>query len=82
MKRIQTRLTQYSETKRLPEAKYKGKQLVLNQYIDEVAELKCKMVEVEKENNKLDSYNASSYILERIFNIKPDDNDFEKNKKE
>ncbi|MFS7905817.1 hypothetical protein Hanom_Chr01g00052141 [Helianthus anomalus] len=81
MQRIQARLTKYSEMTRLLEAKYKGKKLVLNQYIDEVAELKRKMDEVEKDNNKLHSYHASSYILERIFNIKPDDNDSETNKK-
>ncbi|MFS7936696.1 hypothetical protein Hanom_Chr05g00418841 [Helianthus anomalus] len=34
-----------------------------------------------KKNNKLHSCHASSYILEQIFNIKPDDNDSEKNKK-
>ncbi|MFS7954038.1 hypothetical protein Hanom_Chr07g00625631 [Helianthus anomalus] len=81
MQRIQDRLTKYSETIRLLEAKYKGKQLVLNQYIDEVAELKRQMAEVAQKNNKLQSYDASSYILERIFNIKPDDNDSEKSKK-
>ncbi|KAJ0694889.1 hypothetical protein HanPI659440_Chr15g0613961 [Helianthus annuus] len=30
---------------------------------------------------KLQSYHSSSYILERIFNITPDDKDSEKNKK-
>ncbi|KAJ0679295.1 hypothetical protein HanOQP8_Chr12g0457771 [Helianthus annuus] len=39
------------------------------------------MAEVEKDNNKLRSYHAPSYILEHIFNIKPVDNDSEKNKK-
>ncbi|MFS7995411.1 hypothetical protein Hanom_Chr12g01117611 [Helianthus anomalus] len=81
MKRIQARLAQYSETTQLLENKYKIKQQVVNQYIDEVVELKRKMVELEQENNKLHSYHASSYILECIFNIKSDDNDSEKNKK-
>ncbi|MFS8021349.1 hypothetical protein Hanom_Chr16g01426371 [Helianthus anomalus] len=40
------------------------------------------MAEVEQKNNKLQSYHAYSYILERIFNIKPDDNDSKKNNKE
>ncbi|MFS7969417.1 hypothetical protein Hanom_Chr09g00808961 [Helianthus anomalus] len=50
-------------------------------YIDEVVELKRELAEKEKKNNKLQSYHASSYILKRIFNITPDDNDSEKNKK-
>ncbi|MFS8006475.1 hypothetical protein Hanom_Chr14g01249571 [Helianthus anomalus] len=37
--------------------------------------------EREKNANKLQSYHTSSYILERIFNITPDDNDSDKNKK-
>ncbi|KAF5773936.1 hypothetical protein HanRHA438_Chr13g0605141 [Helianthus annuus] len=40
------------------------------------------MAEVEQKNNILQSYHDSSYILERIFNIKLDDNDSKKNKKE
>ncbi|MFS7946068.1 hypothetical protein Hanom_Chr06g00531681 [Helianthus anomalus] len=67
-----------SEVKRLEE---KGFKLVLNNYIDQVAVLKQELAEKEKKNNKLQSYHASSYILERIFNITPDDNDSEKNKK-
>ncbi|KAF5760083.1 hypothetical protein HanXRQr2_Chr16g0749111 [Helianthus annuus] len=39
------------------------------------------MADLEQDNNKLHSYHALSYILERIFNIKPDNNDSEKNKK-
>ncbi|KAJ0955610.1 putative transcription factor interactor and regulator CCHC(Zn) family [Helianthus annuus] len=43
---------------------------------------KCKKcVETTGYNNKLKSYHASSYVLERIFNIKPSDVDSEKNKK-
>ncbi|MFS7919799.1 hypothetical protein Hanom_Chr03g00216901 [Helianthus anomalus] len=55
----------------------------MNNYIDQVAELKRELAEKERKNNKLQSYHASSYILERIFNIKPDENDpgKEKNKK-
>ncbi|MFS7954105.1 hypothetical protein Hanom_Chr07g00626421 [Helianthus anomalus] len=64
VKRLEGKVLRYSETTKFLEAKYKGKQLVLNQYIDEVAELKQKLA--EKENNKLQSYHASSYILERI----------------
>ncbi|MFS7934998.1 hypothetical protein Hanom_Chr05g00398231 [Helianthus anomalus] len=82
MKRIQARITEYSETSQTLKNKYEIKEHVVNQYIDEVAEFKRKMVDLEQENNKLHSYHASSYILERNFNIKPDDNDSEKNKKE
>ncbi|KAJ0442504.1 hypothetical protein HanOQP8_Chr16g0614261 [Helianthus annuus] len=39
------------------------------------------MASLEQDNNKLHSYHASSYVLERIFNIKPDDKDSERNKK-
>ncbi|KAJ0520515.1 hypothetical protein HanIR_Chr10g0460271 [Helianthus annuus] len=39
------------------------------------------MDELEQDNNKLHSYHASSYVLERIFNIKPDDKDSERNTK-
>ncbi|MFS7969420.1 hypothetical protein Hanom_Chr09g00808991 [Helianthus anomalus] len=81
VERLQGRVSKYSETTKFLEAKYKGKQLVLNQYIDEVAELKRELAEKEKKNIKLQSYHASSYILERIFNITQDDNDSEKNKK-
>ncbi|MFS7888887.1 hypothetical protein Hanom_Chr00s000002g01600331 [Helianthus anomalus] len=43
--------------------------------------LKQELAEKEKKNNKLQSYHASSYIFERVFNITPDDYDSEKNKK-
>ncbi|MFS7895573.1 hypothetical protein Hanom_Chr00s003055g01708351 [Helianthus anomalus] len=82
MKRIQARLAQYSETSKILENKYKIKQQVVNKYIDEAAELKCKMAELEQENNKLHSYHASSYIPEHIFNIKPRDNDLKRSRKE
>ncbi|MFS8007040.1 hypothetical protein Hanom_Chr14g01256281 [Helianthus anomalus] len=57
------------------------KQRVLNHYIDKVAKLKQELAEKEKVVNKLQSYHASSCILECIFNITPDDKDSEKNKK-
>ncbi|MFS8024217.1 hypothetical protein Hanom_Chr16g01460631 [Helianthus anomalus] len=81
VKRLEEKVLTYSETTKFVEAKYKGKQLVLNQYIDEVADLKRELAEKEKKNNKHQSYHASSYILVHIFNITPDDNDSEKNKK-
>ncbi|MFS8021614.1 hypothetical protein Hanom_Chr16g01429501 [Helianthus anomalus] len=59
----------------------KSQEKVLNQYIDELAEVKRELAEKEKKVNKLQSYHASSYILERIFNITLDDHDFDKNKK-
>ncbi|MFS7998145.1 hypothetical protein Hanom_Chr12g01150271 [Helianthus anomalus] len=74
-------LSKCLETTRLIEAKYKGKQEVLNQYIDEIPKLKQELAEKEKFVNKLQSYHASSYILERIFNITPDDKDSEKKNK-
>ncbi|MFS8002648.1 hypothetical protein Hanom_Chr13g01204571 [Helianthus anomalus] len=81
MKCIQDRLSQYLETSQTLKNNYEIKQQVVDQYIDEVAEFKRKMADLEQENNKLHSYHASSYILERIFNIKSDDKDSEKNKK-
>ncbi|KAJ0450732.1 hypothetical protein HanHA300_Chr15g0559561 [Helianthus annuus] len=81
MQSIERRLAKYIETTRLIEAKYEGKQRVLNQYIDELAKVNCELAEKEKKINKLQSYHASSHILERIFNIKPHDNGCEKNKK-
>ncbi|XP_021991282.1 myb-like protein X [Helianthus annuus] len=60
---------------------YEIKQQVVNSYIEEVAELKRKITDLEQDNNKLHSYHDLSYVLERIFNIKPDVNDSEKNKK-
>ncbi|MFS7976754.1 hypothetical protein Hanom_Chr10g00896131 [Helianthus anomalus] len=40
VKRLEERVSKYAKTTKFLEAKYKGKQLVLNQYIDEVAKLK------------------------------------------
>ncbi|MFS8002461.1 hypothetical protein Hanom_Chr13g01202331 [Helianthus anomalus] len=79
--RLQDKVSKYTDTTRFLEARYKGKQLVLNQYIDKVVEHKRQMDEIEQKNNKLQSYHASSYILEWIFNITPDDSDSENNKK-
>ncbi|MFS7986785.1 hypothetical protein Hanom_Chr11g01014331 [Helianthus anomalus] len=39
------------------------------------------MTDLEQDNNKLHSYHASSYVLEHIFNLKPDEKDSERNKK-
>ncbi|MFS7945878.1 hypothetical protein Hanom_Chr06g00529291 [Helianthus anomalus] len=78
---MEKRLSKYIETTRFLEAKYEGKQWVLNRYIDELAKVKHELAEKEKKVNKLQSYHASSYILERIFNVTTDDHDSEKNKK-
>ncbi|XP_022042023.1 interaptin-like [Helianthus annuus] len=78
---LDNRLSACQETNSFLEARYKGKQLVVNNYIDEVTKLKQELAEKEKLVNKLQSYHASSYILERIFNITPDGKDSEKNKK-
>ncbi|MFS8031930.1 hypothetical protein Hanom_Chr17g01551651 [Helianthus anomalus] len=53
IKHLEGRVLKYSESTKFLEAKYKGKQLVLNSYIDEVAELKQELAEKEKKNNKL-----------------------------
>ncbi|KAJ0430420.1 putative transcription factor interactor and regulator CCHC(Zn) family [Helianthus annuus] len=60
---------------------YSIKQQVVNSYIEDVDKLKRQIANLEQDNNKLHSYHASSYVLERIFNIKPGDDDSEKNKK-
>ncbi|KAJ0508376.1 putative transcription factor interactor and regulator CCHC(Zn) family [Helianthus annuus] len=60
---------------------YEIKQGVVNSYIEDVAKLKRQIADLEQDNNKLKSYHASSYVLERIFNIKPDGKDSEQNKK-
>ncbi|MFS7912487.1 hypothetical protein Hanom_Chr02g00130521 [Helianthus anomalus] len=78
---MEKRLSKYIETTRFLEANYEGKQQVSNQFIDELAEVKRELVEKEKKFNKLQSYHVSSYILEHIFNITPNDHDSEKNKK-
>ncbi|KAJ0573288.1 hypothetical protein HanRHA438_Chr06g0264711 [Helianthus annuus] len=60
---------------------YEIKQDVVNSYIEDVAKLKRQIVDLEQDNNKLKSYHTSSYVLERIFNIKPNGKDSELNKK-
>ncbi|KAJ0836751.1 putative transcription factor interactor and regulator CCHC(Zn) family [Helianthus annuus] len=54
---------------------FKEKQIELNKRIDEIANLKQVLAEKEKIVTKLQSYHDSSYILERIFNITPDNKD-------
>ncbi|XP_035834149.1 centlein-like [Helianthus annuus] len=76
-----SRLKHCSEISNTLKRQYEIKQQVVNSYIEDVAKLKRKIADLEQDNNKLHSYHASSYVLERIFNIKPDDNDFEQNKK-
>ncbi|XP_035841293.1 golgin subfamily A member 6-like protein 6 [Helianthus annuus] len=70
-----------SETSDTLKRQYSVKQQVVNSYIEDVAKLKRQIADFEQDNNKLHSYRASSYVLERIFNIKPGDDDSEKNKK-
>ncbi|KAJ0480467.1 putative transcription factor interactor and regulator CCHC(Zn) family [Helianthus annuus] len=60
---------------------YSIKQDVVNSYIEDVAKLKRQIADLEQDNNKLKSYHVSSYVLERIFNIKPGDDESEQNKK-
>ncbi|XP_022032799.1 gelsolin-related protein of 125 kDa-like [Helianthus annuus] len=81
MKLVQSRLSQCSETSQTLKQQFEIKQQVVNSYIEEVVELKRKMADLEQDNNNLHSYHTSSYVLERIFNIKPDDKDSERNKK-
>ncbi|MFS7913260.1 hypothetical protein Hanom_Chr02g00139751 [Helianthus anomalus] len=76
MKLVQSRFKYCSKTSDTLKLQYEIEKQVLNSYIEEVAELKCKMADFEQENNKLHSYHTSSYVLERIFNLKPDDKDF------
>ncbi|MFS8018551.1 hypothetical protein Hanom_Chr15g01393411 [Helianthus anomalus] len=71
MKLVQSRFSQCSETSQMLKQLYEIKQQVVNSYIEEVAELQCKMVDLEQDNKKLHSYHASSFVLECIFNIKP-----------
>ncbi|KAJ0901630.1 putative transcription factor interactor and regulator CCHC(Zn) family [Helianthus annuus] len=61
---------------------YSMKQDVVNSYIGDVAKLKRQIADFEQDNNKLKSYHVSSYVLERIFNIKLGDGGFEQNKKD
>ncbi|KAF5759446.1 putative transcription factor interactor and regulator CCHC(Zn) family [Helianthus annuus] len=75
------RLSETLVTKEMYERKFKEKQLELNKCVDEIANLKQVLAEKEKVVTKLQSYHNSSYILERIFNITPDDKDTDKNRK-
>ncbi|KAJ0494112.1 hypothetical protein HanIR_Chr12g0593701 [Helianthus annuus] len=81
MKLVQSRLKYCSETTDTLKRQYSIKQQVVNSYIEDVAKLKRQIADLEQDNNKLHSYHASSYVLERIFNLKPGDDDSEKNKK-
>ncbi|KAJ0864168.1 putative transcription factor interactor and regulator CCHC(Zn) family [Helianthus annuus] len=81
MKLVQSRLKYCSETSDTLKRQYSIKHQVVNSYIEDVAKLKRQIADLEQDNNKLHSYHASSYVLERIFNIKPGDDDSEKNKK-
>ncbi|KAM0071966.1 putative transcription factor interactor and regulator CCHC(Zn) family [Helianthus debilis subsp. tardiflorus] len=81
MKFVQSRLNYCSETSKELKQMYEIKQGVVNSYIQDVAKLKRQIADLEQDNNKLKSYHASSYVLERIFNIKPDGKDSEQNKK-
>ncbi|MFS7930735.1 hypothetical protein Hanom_Chr04g00347781 [Helianthus anomalus] len=77
-KDLEKRNMKLAETKRYLEANYKDKQLTVNFYLDQIVVLKHELAEKEKKNNKFLSYHASSNILERIFNISPDENKSEK----
>ncbi|MFS8001763.1 hypothetical protein Hanom_Chr13g01194201 [Helianthus anomalus] len=68
---LDNRLSACQESNAFLEARFAGKQNVLNDYIDEAAKLKQELAEKEKLVNKRQSYHASSYILERSFNITP-----------
>ncbi|KAJ0689356.1 putative transcription factor interactor and regulator CCHC(Zn) family [Helianthus annuus] len=63
VKSLDDRLSACQKTIKFLEARYEGKQMVLNQYIDDVAKLKQELTDKEKLVNKLQSYHASSYIL-------------------
>ncbi|KAJ0876109.1 putative transcription factor interactor and regulator CCHC(Zn) family [Helianthus annuus] len=81
MKYAQSRMNYLSETTKEPKRMYSIKQDVVNSYIEDVAKLKRQIADLEQDNNKLKSYHVSSYVLERIFNIKPGDGESEQNKK-
>ncbi|KAJ0540355.1 putative transcription factor interactor and regulator CCHC(Zn) family [Helianthus annuus] len=81
MKYAQSRMNYLSETTKELKRMYAIKQDVVNSYIEDVAKLKRQIADLEQENNKLKSYHVSSYVLERIFNIKPGDGESEQNKK-
>ncbi|MFS7987799.1 hypothetical protein Hanom_Chr11g01027121 [Helianthus anomalus] len=81
MKYAQSRMNYMSETTKELKRMYAIKQDVVNSYIEDVAKLKQQIVDLEQDNNKLKSYHVSSYVLERIFNIKPGDGESEQNRK-
>ncbi|KAF5805179.1 putative transcription factor interactor and regulator CCHC(Zn) family [Helianthus annuus] len=81
VKSLDDRLCACQRNTKFLEARFEDKQRVVNQYIDDVAKLKQELADKEKLVNKLQSYHSSSYILERIFNITPDEKVSEKNKK-
>ncbi|KAF5790764.1 putative transcription factor interactor and regulator CCHC(Zn) family [Helianthus annuus] len=81
VKSLDDRLCACQRNTKFLEARFEDKQRVVNQYIDDVAKLKQELADKEKLVNKLQSYHSSSYILERIFNITPDEKESEKNKK-
>ncbi|KAM0057614.1 putative transcription factor interactor and regulator CCHC(Zn) family [Helianthus debilis subsp. tardiflorus] len=81
MKYAQSKMNYMSETTKELKRMYAIKQDVVNSYIEDVAKLKQQIVDLEQENNKLKSYHVSSYVLERIFNIKPGEGESEQNKK-
>ncbi|MFS7919099.1 hypothetical protein Hanom_Chr03g00208901 [Helianthus anomalus] len=78
---LDNRLSACQKSNAFLEARFAGKQKVLNDYIDEASKFPQELAEKEKVVNKLQSYHASSYILERIFNVTPNDKDSKKNKK-
>ncbi|KAJ0456093.1 putative transcription factor interactor and regulator CCHC(Zn) family [Helianthus annuus] len=75
VKSFDQRLSETLITKEMYERKFKEKQIELNKCVDEIANLKQVLAEKEKIVTKLQSYHNSSYILEQIFNITPDDKD-------
>ncbi|KAJ0458539.1 putative transcription factor interactor and regulator CCHC(Zn) family [Helianthus annuus] len=81
MKYAQSRMNYLSETTKELKRMYAIKQDVVNSFIEDVAKLKRQIADLEQDNNKLKSYHVSSYVLERIFNIKPGDGESEQNKK-
>ncbi|KAJ0763806.1 hypothetical protein HanPI659440_Chr08g0285171 [Helianthus annuus] len=81
VKSFDQRLSETLVTKEMYERKFKEKQIELNKCVDEIANLKQVLAEKEKIVTKLQSYHNSSYILERIFNITPDDKDTDNCKK-
>ncbi|KAJ0826973.1 putative transcription factor interactor and regulator CCHC(Zn) family [Helianthus annuus] len=81
VKSFDQRLSETLTTKEMYERQFKEKQIELNKRVDEIANLKQVLAEKDKIVTKLQSYHNSSYILERIFNITPDDKDTNKCKK-